>query len=255
MAIKIAISNQKGGVGKTTTTGTLGKILKEKEKNVLLIDLDPQGNLGLSIHADINQEVTMYDLLKDTKIKNLEKYKQETSSGDIYVSNIYLASLERELNGVGREYRLKEFLEKIEDNYDFILIDCPPSLGILTLNALTASDYALIPSTATILSVQGIKHLYDIIQEVKKYSNKNLKELGILITKFNSRANTNKEMLSAIEEVAEFLKIKLYNQKIRQSIKVSEAQSHGKNIVEFLRNNSVSEDYLKWVEELIQDIK
>ena len=186
----ISVANQKGGVGKTTTTVNLGTILAKKGKKVLLIDADPQGNATSGLGVDKDVELSLYDVLvnetelestiQDTMIKNLK----------LCPSNINLAGAEVELvSMMSREQRLKEKLEEIKEGFDYILIDCPPSLGLITLNSFTASDSVLIPVQCEYYALEGLGQLINTINLVKKHLNKNIQIEGALLTMYDIRTN------------------------------------------------------------------
>ena len=183
MAVVIAITNQKGGVGKTTTCAAFCGGLTESGKSVLAIDLDPQGNLSFSLGADAEESYTMYDVFKGNC--TVKEAIQCTDNCDVIPANILLSGCELELTGVGREYLLREALSDVMDDYDYIMIDTPPALSILTINAYTAADKLIIPMIAEILSLQGIAQLKETIFAVKKYYNKDLEITGILLNKYN----------------------------------------------------------------------
>ena len=177
MSAIFALANQKGGVAKTTTTGILAAGLHKQGFSVLTIDCDPQGNLSMSMAADNQSGATMYEVMKGTV--TAREAIQHTAACDIIPANTILAGIEQELHSVGKEMTLREKLRDEEsgvaDDYDYILIDCPPSLGLLTVNALTAADYLLIPTMAETFAASGITQLYDTFRSVKKYTNPALK--------------------------------------------------------------------------------
>lgn len=177
MAKVISISNQKGGVGKTTTTAAVAAGFKLKGHKVLCVDLDPQSNLSFSSGAETEDCPTIYEILKGEVKAGFSI--QKVPSFDIISSNILLSGIELEFTQTGREYLLKEALEGVKDKYDYIFIDTPPALSILTVNAFTASDYIIIPMLADIFSLQGIAQLSETIDRVRKYCNPNLKVEGI----------------------------------------------------------------------------
>mgnify|MGYP001385392548 FL=1 len=245
----ISISNQKGGVGKTTTTCNLAAGLTKKGFHVLVIDLDAQGNLGFSVGADIDTCATIYDVLKGSTKTQFAIQKRETA--DIITSSILLSGIELEFTNTGREFLLKEAIKPILDNYDYILLDTPPALGILTINAFTAADTIIVPMLSDIFSLQGIAQLYETFERVKKYCNPNLKIAGILLTKHNPRTHLSREIRGTAELIARDLNIKLFDSTIRSSVVVSEAQSVQQSILEYAPKHNISKDYLQFTNELL----
>lgn len=250
MARVIAIANQKGGVAKTTTTGAVAAGLKLKGYKVLAIDLDPQGNLSNSVGADMYNSITIYNLMKrevepEAAIQRLEAF-------DIIPANITLAGAEQELSQTGKEHRLKETVTPLMGNYDYIFIDTPPSLGILTVNAFTFADEILIPTTAGIFAATGIEQLKLVIDNVCKYCNNKLKIAGILVTKFNPRANISKDLKALTEKLGALISAPIYNTYIRFSVVVEEAQVNKMDIYAYKNNSTVSEDYKTFIDEFLK---
>jgi chromosome partitioning protein len=244
----IAIANQKGGVSKTTTSHTMAAGLKQRGYRVLALDMDPQGNLSDNAGADNYDCPTMYELLKKEVVA--EETIQHLSF-DIIPANILLAGTEQELNKTGKEYRLQECIENVRDRYDYIIIDTPPSLGILTINAFTAANEIIIPTTAGIFAVKGIVQLNDTINTVQKYCNKQLKIAGILITKFNPRVNINKDIKALTTQLSEQINVKIYNTYIRSSVVVEEAQAMKKDIFSYAADSTVANDYNSFIDEYL----
>ena len=221
----ISIANQKGGVGKTTTAVNISTIIAKKGKKVLLIDADPQGNATSGLGADKTKELSLYDVLidevdikqtfQDTMIKNLK----------VCPSNMNLAGAEVELVSLmSREQRLKEKLDEVKDEFDFIFIDCPPSLGLITLNAFTASDSILIPVQCEYFALEGLGQLINTINLVKKHLNKNLQIEGAVLTMYDSRTNLSNQV---VKEVKRYFDDKVYKTVIPRNVKLSEAPSYG----------------------------
>ncbi len=253
MAKVVVTANQKGGVAKTTTASALAAGLKQKGFSVLLVDMDPQGNLSDSVGADNMSELTVYELLKnETEAKEVV---QKLDVFDIIPANIMLAAAEQEISEIGKEQRLKEKLEPVMQEYDYIVIDTPPALGLLTINAFTVADEVIVPTTAGIFAATGIKQLYDTIEKVKKYCNPKIKIAGILMTKYNPRTNNDKDMKELTEKLAQYMQVPVYNTFIRNSVVVEEAQSRKTNLLSYKKNSAVSEDYISFVEEYLKGEK
>ena len=193
MAQIITVTNQKGGVGKTTTASSLICGLHQRGARVLGVDLDPQGNLGFSLGIDIGDADTVYHVLKG--LKPLESAIISTDYGDILPSDIMLSAAEVEFTAPRREFMLEHHLKSVRSEYDFIVIDTPPALNILTVNAYVTSDSLIVPMEAEILSLVGITQLQETIETVRKSFNPNLKVLGILLNKFNARLTLSQEVL------------------------------------------------------------
>lgn len=249
----IAIANQKGGVAKTTTAAAFASGLKLRGYSVLAIDLDPQGNLSDSSTADNNSKPTIYDVLKGDKsaseaIQHLDIY-------DIIPANILLSGAEQEISQIGKEQRLKEALETVKGNYDFIIVDTPPALGLLTINAFTAAQEVLIPTTAGIFAASGITQLYDTIRNVKKYCNPNVEIIGVLLTKYNPRTNNSKDMKNLTEKLAEYINAPLYQTYIRQSVIVEEAQTRKVDLFSYRKDSTVVQDYDSFINEYLEERK
>lgn len=240
-----AISNHKGGVGKTTSTINIGAALASKGKKILLVDLDPQANLTQSL--DIQKpEITIYDNLKGEKLVNPIEYKK-----NIYVlpSSLDLSAAEIELSSEpGREYILKEFLLTLVNKYDYILIDCPPSLGLLTINAFTAADFIIIPMQAEFLSLRGLAKLTEVINKIKARLNVKLKIGCVFLTQYDERKVLNRDIASSVSEYfgKEFLKTKISN-----NVALAEAPSKGKDIFSYNKQCKGSMDYAELVEEML----
>jgi chromosome partitioning protein len=249
MAKVISISNQKGGVGKTTTTCSLAAGLKKKGYRVLAIDLDPQGNLGFSVGADTETSASIYEVLKG-EVKT-QYAIQKTDSMDIIISSILLSGIELEFTNTGREFLLREAIRPIQPFYDYILLDTPPALGILTINAFTASDLIIVPMLSDIFSLQGIAQLYETVERVKKYCNPNLSIAGIVLTRFNPRTRLGREVRGTAELIADDLHIHIFDSTIRSSVTASEAQSLQQNVFDYDPHSHVAQDYGKLIDELL----
>ncbi|MEF9865024.1 MAG: AAA family ATPase [Oscillospiraceae bacterium] len=246
----ISISNQKGGVGKTTTTGALAAGMKCKGFRVLAIDLDPQGNLTFSVDGDSEISATIYDVLK--KEVKAQHSIQHTQSTDLISSSILLSSIELEFTNTGREYLLRDAIAPLHPYYDYILIDTPPNLGILTVNAFTASDYIIVPVLSDIFSLQGLAQLHESVQRIKAYCNPKLSYAGILLTRFNVRTLLASEIQGTAQMISKSLEIPLFRTSIRTSIVVSEAQSAQKSLFDYAPQNGATKDYARFVDELLE---
>jgi chromosome partitioning protein len=246
----IAITNQKGGVGKTTTSVNLGASLASMGKRVLLVDIDPQGNTtsGIGINkADVAN--CIYDVLindvhpKDAILEtNLENLK-------IIPATIQLAGAEIELvPTISREVRLKKALHLVKHMFDYILIDCPPSLGILTINSLTAANSVLIPIQCEYYALEGLSQLLNTVRLVQKHLNTTLQIEGVLLTMFDARTNLG---IQVIEEVKKYFQQKVYQTIIPRNVRLSEAPSHGQSIITYDSKSKGAEVYLELAKEVI----
>lgn len=249
----IAITNQKGGVAKTTTTLAIGAGLARKGHKVLFVDLDAQTNLSYVMEADATGLTgrTSLDVMEGRA--SASDAIQHTRHGDIIAASPALAGADAVLTQVGKEYRLKEALEPLAPMYDFILLDTPPALGILTVNALTACNGCIIPAQADIYSLQGISQLYNTLQTVKKYCNPSLKVLGILLTRFNSRAIISREAADMIGQAAEQMGSRLYTARIRECTAIKEAQACREDIFTYAPHSNAAADYAALIDEILTE--
>ena len=245
----IAIINQKGGVGKSTTAFTLASGLKNKGYKTLCIDMDAQGNLSYT--ADANDDLlTIYDLLAEDA--DINQAIQHTKNFDLIASSKALSGADGFITNIGKEYKLKEILESVKNNYDYIIIDTPPALGILTVNALTACDSVIIPAQADIYSLQGIEQLSKTIQPIKKYCNDKLKIDGILLTRYSPRAILSREVAEIANDLAQNLNTKVFKSTIREAIAVKESQINKQSLFDYAPNSNVTNDYLNFINELLK---
>lgn len=249
----IAITNQKGGVAKTTTTLAIGAGLARKGHKVLFVDLDAQTNLSYVMEADATGLTgrTSLDVMEGRA--SASDAIQHTRHGDIIAASPALAGADAVLTQVGKEYRLKEALEPLAPMYDFILLDTPPALGILTVNALTACNGCIIPAQADIYSLQGISQLYNTLQTVKKYCNPSLNVLGILLTRFNSRAIISREAADMIGQAAEQMGSRLYTARIRECTAIKEAQACREDIFTYAPHSNAAADYAALIDEILTE--
>ena len=249
MSKAIAVINQKGGVGKSTTALAIGAGLSLKGYSVLFIDLDAQGNLSYTLGADTKGYNAMGVLERPETAK---EEIQHTPQGDIIASSPKLAGADKLLEETGKEYRLKEALDSLQGAYDYIIVDTPPALGILTINALTACTGAIIPAQADIYSLQGIAQLNSTIETVKKYCNPSLSIMGIVLTRFNGRSIIRREVAEMLERTAEQLHTKLYTSKIRECTALVEAQATKQNIYSYAPRSNATADYKALVDEILR---
>lgn len=250
MAKIIAVANQKGGVGKTTTAVNLSACIAVKGIKVLLIDIDPQGNatsglgknkedINLSIYDVLINNADISSVIVDTCIENLK----------LCPSSIQLAGAEIELVPViSRETRLSKALESIKNDYEYIFIDCPPSLGLLTINSLTAANTVLVPIQCEYYALEGLGQLMNTIKLVQKYLNPNLDVEGVVLTMFDARTNLS---IQVVEEVKKYFKNKVYATIIPRNVRLSEAPSHGLPIILYDNHSRGAESYMELAEEII----
>lgn len=246
----IAIINQKGGVGKSSTALAIGEGLRIRNFSVLYIDLDAQGNLSYTLDTQISGYGSMGVLQRPDTI-NVEI--QKTEQGDVLTSTCTLAGADAVIIETGKEYRLKEALDKLREKYDYCIIDTPPALGILTINALTACDGVIIPAQADIYSLQGIGQLSNTLQTVRKYCNPNLHIMGILITRYNGRSIIRREVAQMLEQTAKSLETKLYKSKIRECTALVEAQAMRQSIFSYAPKSNAVLDYSAFIDEFLEE--
>jgi chromosome partitioning protein len=254
MSIVIVIANQKGGVGKTTTAINLGSALNELGQRVLLVDLDPQSALSAGLGVDSYQLAeTIYDVLVDSRVTMQSIIRSVRANLDVAPSNIDLAAAEVELiSAIGREYIFKEALAPVRGNYDYILVDSPPSLGLLTVNALTAADEVIIPLQCEYLALRGMRSLLETIEKVRAKLNPHLEIRGILGTMFNSRTLHAQEV---IDEIRSIFGDKVFDVVIKSSIRFAEAPVVHQSLLEYEPRHEGAMAYRKLAEVIVNGEK
>ncbi|MHB1126778.1 MAG: ParA family protein [Bacillota bacterium] len=248
----IAIANQKGGVAKTTTAVNLGACLAMLGKSVLLLDLDPQGNAssGLGFNR-LEIKKCIYDVLINGELVESVKLPTEIAGLELVPATIQLAGAEIELvAAISREHKLKKALESIRDKYEYIIFDCPPSLGLLTLNALTAADQILIPIQCEYYALEGLGQLMNTVQLVQKHLNPELQLCGVLLTMFDARTNLS---IQVVDEVKKHFKNKVFSSIVPRNVRLSEAPSHGKPVIIYDPRSRGAEVYHELAKEVIEN--
>ncbi|EBF5109714.1 ParA family protein [Listeria monocytogenes] len=250
MSKVIALANQKGGVGKTTSSVNLSSSLAFLGKKVLLVDIDPQGNASSGVGVNKGEiEHCIYDVLVDDVAIQDVLLKTDLDNLNVIPATIQLAGAEVELvPAISREIRLKKAIDSIRDDYDYVIIDCPPSLGLLTLNALTAADSVLIPVQCEYYALEGLSQLLNTIRIVQKHLNEDLQIEGVLLTMLDARTNLG---IQVIEEVKKYFQNKVFNTIIPRNVRLSEAPSHGKPILLYDAKSKGAEVYLELAKEVV----
>lgn len=245
----LVFSNHKGGVGKTTSTLNIGAAMSRLGKKVLLIDIDPQANLSRSLGIQ-QHENNIYQVLRGNKDIEPIQFGKKLH---IIPSSLDLSAAEIELSSeTGREYILNEILEPLKSSYDHILIDCPPSLGLLTINALAAGEHVFIPIQAEFLALDGLTKLLDVITKIKKRINDNLEVSGIFVTQYDKRKILNRDVASAIDK---HFKEKALSSKIRNNVALAEAPGAGAHIFDYNDKSNGAEDYMALTKEILAVLK
>lgn len=257
----IAITNQKGGVGKTTTTFNLGVALAKQGKRVLVVDVDPQSNLTTYAgwYDENELKYTLTDLMEqsmnDEEIKTKESILHHSENVDLIPSNLSLSALENSLTyAMSREYTLRNCLSSIKDDYDYILLDCQPSLGMLTINALASANSVIIPVQSEYFALRGMADLFKIINKVRRQINPTLKIEGALLTLVDSRANLPKEIATQLKDNYGSI-LKLFNTQIPRAVKTAESTSSGGSVFTYDKSGTVANAYSSFAKEVLNDGK
>ena len=249
MARTTVVINQKGGVGKSTAAHALATGLMKKDYKILVVDTDPQGNISHTMQADTNGKGLYEAMREEQPIKELI---QHLTQGDILPSTLLLTAADMEFVSTGREYILDNVLESVKNDYDYIIIDSPPQLGILTINALVASDDIIIPMTADIYSLQGLNQLYSTINKIKKFCKKDIIIDGLLLTRYSNRTILSRDLKEAIESKARELNSRLYDTIIREGVSVREAQTARQSIFDYAPKSNSAIDYMNFITEYVK---
>lgn len=248
MGMTVAVTNQKGGVGKTTTAAQLGSGLADRGKKVLFIDMDAQCNLSYLLKAENDEKTVLHAMTGKMPaagaVVHCEKY-------DVMPGSTYMSAVDSYLPASGREYSLKKVIDQIKDYYDYIIIDSPPTLGTATVSTLTAADTVLVPSQADVYSLQGMGQLFSTIKTVRKFTNPGLKIDGILMTRHSDRLLHSRQMREMIAQTAEMMGTKVYDTCIHESVALREAATSQTSIYGYRRKSRPAEDYSRFTDEFL----
>ena len=245
------ITNQKGGIGKSTTAHAIGAGLARKQNKTLLVDLDAQANLTLAAGADPSRP-TILELMQQTAAAG-DVIQPVRENLDILPASMNLSAADLLFHDTGKEYRLKEALAPLLGQYDYLVLDTPPALGVLTVNALTVATKVIIPAQADLFSLSAIQRLYGTIETVKKYTNPSLQIEGIVLTRYNPRNILTKELTDLIQDTAAQIRTKVFQTPIREAIAIKEAQASHTDIFTYAPKSKVAQDYQSLLEEILQD--
>lgn len=247
MAEIIAVANQKGGVGKTTTSLAITAVLRSLGKKVLYVDMDPQCNGTDNYKAQVEGEGTLYDLLIESDYDCVQK----TEMGELIAGDPLLKDANKLLDSVSGVHKLEAGLEVIGPHYDYIILDTPPALSVLLTNALTAANKVVIPLTTDVYSLQGLVQLHETIEDVKKYTNPNLKVDGLLLVKYNERIKLAQGIFESLPDYARLFDTRIYETKIRESVKAREAQAKRRSLIDWAPDSTTALDYKSVVNEIL----
>ena len=246
----IAVANQKGGVAKTTTAMYMASGLHRRGYKVLAIDLDPQANLSMNCKAEMENVPTVYEMLRREKGASVHEVIQHLNF-DVIPANILLSGAEQEFNATGKEYRLKESIEPVVNDYDYIIIDTPPALGVLTVNAFTAATEVLVPTLAASTAIRGIQQLNETILTIKKYCNPGLNVLGILFTNYEPRTNLSRQLRDLGNQMGEIIGARVFDTYIRSTVRVKEAEALQQDLFDYDTKATATLDYNKFLDEML----
>ena len=247
----ITLSNQKGGCGKSSTAVSLATGLRHRGYKTLLVDTDPQASASDTYQAD-QSKPSIHDVFNGTDIRTAI---QRTKVGDIVAGSLEMSAADMTYTKQGREFILRKQFEAVKGDYDYIIIDTPPALGIITINALTAADKVIIPVQADRYSINGIAQLHDTIQTVREYSNPKLEIDGILLTRYNNRTILSRDMTDNIGEISTVLRSKVYTATIRQSVVMQEAQAMQCSVFAYQPDSTVAQDYSAFIKEFMGGVR
>ncbi len=250
----ITIANAKGGVGKSSTATALSSILSERGFRTLLIDCDTQCNSTDTYRAEVEGKATVYDVLLDESRIGIDEAIQHTECGAVLAGDSLLRQADEKLKGsVDGLYRMADAIEKCTD-YDYIVIDTAPAMNSILHNCLIAADEVIIPVTADRYALQGLSQLFETIKAIRKRQNPKLTVAGLLLTKYNGRANLSKEVRASLEDIADSMNTKIFETSIRECVKVKEAQARKRTLEDYAPNCTAAEDYRKFADELVGKI-